>query len=160
MHQIIKFGYYYWNSAKEVVTKKLKPQPQGGYPVKDTSPGHSLPHSSRWLFHTTLLFWISVTSFSPPSLLMSLTQKKAEAIRGEQPQVPTNTACPPPPCICASSPLSPPISVNNHLCVSMLQLLHYTLIPSPCTYSNTHSSEPLLFLLLHQPPLSCASFQL
>lgn len=100
-----------------------------------------------------LLFWIS----SPPSLPLlcwcPCTEKKIEAIRGEQPQVPANTACPPTSLhLCAYILLSLLFLWTNHLCVSMLSssttLWYHPLAPT----QMHHSSEPLLFLLLHQPP--------
>lgn len=138
MCQIKKVGYYYWNSAKEVVTKKLKPQPQGSYPVIRHFPR---PFTSP-LFQVAIsqppFFLNFITSFSLPSLLMSLLSSQEKNRSNQRTTTSTHQHSLPtrPPASVLLYPAVPPISVNQlRVCINA-QLFHYALIPPPCTYSN------------------------
>lgn len=105
-------------------------------------------------------FWIYHLLLSPFSVdvLASFTEKN----RSNQRRTTTSThqhSLPPTPLhLCSYILLSLLFLWTNYLCVSMLSssttLWYHPLAP---TWTH-HSSEPLLFLLLHQPPSFCGFF--
>lgn len=144
----------YWNSEKELATKKLMPTNlEEASLLQNTSPGHSFPRFSRWLFHTP--------SFSAFHCLLLCWCPCFFHGKNRGCQKRTSTSAHqhihPPPCICAYIFCRPSFSVNQlSVCLST------PLCSSTIYYSNaplfTYSNAPLQRSSPLPPALSTSFF--